>query len=130
MPKWLILLSAYLLVWVPLNFAALALRCFSTLDDRGAAAIAEFAAHGSAAVLCAAAGWMLRVGNAAGRRLAATALIVNAAVTIQALYASALPRDVQPGLALPLTVVTTVHAVTWLAYLSRSRGLRTWLAQL
>jgi hypothetical protein len=127
MPKWLILLSAYLLVWVPLNFAAIALQCFSSLDDRGSPAIAEFMLHGATTVLCAVAGWMLRVRNAAGRRLAVAALIVNAGATVQALYGSALPRDVQPGLALPLAIVTTVHALAWLVYLKRSRRLRTWL---
>ena len=127
MPKWLILLSAYLLVWVPLNFAALAIRSFSSLDDRGVPAVAEFALHGAAAVLCAVAGWMLRVGNAAGRRLSVAALLVNAGATLQALYSSALPRDVQPGLAFPLAMVTVAHALVWLAYLKRSRRLREWL---
>ena len=127
MPKWLILLSAYLLVWVPLNFAALAILSFSSLDDRGVPAVAEFALHGAAAVLCAVAGWMLRVGNAAGRRVSVAALLVNAGATLQALYSSALPRDVQPGLALPLAMVTVVHALVWLAYLKRSRRLREWL---
>ena len=127
MPKWLILLSAYLLVWVPLNFAFLASRSLSSLDSRGLPAVAELALHGAAAVLCAVAGWMLRVGNAAGRRLAAAALVVNAGTTIQALYSSALPRDVQPGLALPFALVTAVHALAWLTYLKRSPRLRIWL---
>jgi hypothetical protein len=129
MPKWLILLSAYLLVWVPLNYAVLASSSFSSLDSRGLPAVAELALHGAAALLCAVAGWMLRVGNAVGRRLAAAALAVNAGVTVQALYSSALPRDVQPGLALPITIVTALHALTWLIYLKRSQRLRTWLGE-
>ena len=128
MPKWLILLSAYLLVWVPLNFAALASRSLPSLASRGSAAVVELALHAAAAILCAAAGWMLRVGNVAGRRLAGVALIANAAATIQALHVSALPRDVSPGLPLPLTIVVSIHTLAWLAYLSRSRGLRRWLA--
>jgi hypothetical protein len=55
------------------------------------------------------------------------ALLVNAGATLQALYSSALPRDVQPGLAFPLAVVTVVHALVWLAYLKRSRRLKAWL---
>ena len=129
MPKWLILLSAYLLVWVPLNFAVLASRSFSSLDSRGLPAVAELALHGAVAVLCAVAGWLLRVGNAAGRRLAATGLVVNAGTTIQALYNSALPRDVPPGLALPFSLVTAVHTAAWLLYLKRSRRLPIWLGQ-
>jgi hypothetical protein len=129
MPKWLILLSAYLLVWIPINFAVLASRSLSSLDSRGWPAMVELTLHGAAALLCAVAGWMLRVGNAAGRRLAAAALVANAGTTIQALHNSALPRDVQPGLALPLTIVTAVHALAWLIYLRRSRRLRAWLGQ-
>ena len=127
MPKWLILLSAYLLIWVPLNFAVLAIGSLPSLDERGFAAVAELALHAAAAMLCAVAGWMLRVGNVAGRRLAGVALIANAAATIQALHVSALPRDVPPGLPLPLTIVVSIHALAWLAYLNRSRDLRTWL---
>jgi hypothetical protein len=127
MPKWLILLSAYLLVWVPLNFAVLASRSLPSLDSRGWLAAAELAVHGAAATLCGAAGWMLRAGNAAGRRLAAAALVANAGTTIQALYSSALPRDVQPGLVLPFAVVTALHALAWLMYLKRSRRMRIWL---
>jgi hypothetical protein len=129
MPKWLILLSAYLLVWVPLNFAVLASSSLASLESRGWPAVAELAAHGTAAMLCGAAGWMLRAGNSAGRRLAAVALIANAGTTIQALHSSTLPRDVQPGLALPLTIGTAAHAIAWLVYLGRSRRLRVWLEQ-
>ena len=129
MPKWLILLSAYLLVWVPVNFAVLALQSLSSLDNRGFAAIVEFGVHGANAVLCAVAGWMLRVRNAAAARLATAALIVNAAVTMQALSGSALPHDVQPGLALPAAAVTALHTSAWLAYVQRSRRLREWLVQ-
>jgi hypothetical protein len=70
---------------------------------------------------------MLWVRNAAGRRLAGAALALNALVTVQAIHASSLPRDVQPGLALPLTVFAAAHAVAWSVYLIRSRRLRVWL---
>src|SRR5262245_50682576 len=129
MPKWLILLSAYLLVWVPLNFAALAARSLSSLGSRGWPAAAELVVHGASAVLCAVAGWMLRAGNPSGRGLAVAALALNAVVTLQALYTSALPRDVQPGLAAPLAIVTVSHALAWLAYLRRSQRLQTWLGE-
>jgi hypothetical protein len=87
----------------------------------------ELAAHGAAALLCAAAGWMLWVRHAAGVGVARAALVVEAAVTVQGLFVSALPRDVAPGLAWPIAAVVVAHALAWLAYLARSRRLRAWL---
>ena len=127
LPRWLFLLCAWLLVWVPLNFAALASRSLPTVGSRGSLAVIELAAHAASAALCAAAGWMLWVRHAAGIGLAAAALVANAAVTIQALYASALPRDVAPGLALPVALITVAYTVGWLLYLKRSGRLRVWL---
>lgn len=126
-PRWLFLLCAWLLAWVPLNFATLASRSLPSVGSRGGAAGIELAAHAAAAALCVAAGWMLWVRHAAGIGLAAAALIVNAAVTIQGLYVSALPRDVSPGLALPLALITVAYSAGWLLYLKRSQRLRVWV---
>ena len=126
-PRWLFLLCAWLLVWVPLNFAALASRSLPSVGSRDSAAVVELAAHGASTALCVAAGWMLWVGHAAGIGLAAAAVIVNAAVTIQALYMSALPRDISPGLALPLALITVAYTAGWLLYLKRSQRLRVWV---
>jgi hypothetical protein len=128
MPGWLVLLCAYLLVWVPLNFAVLANRSLPSVGHRGTVAVLELAVHGIEAILCAAAGWMLRVRNPAGAVLARVALAANAALTLQALYVSSLPRDVRPGLALPLAVFSITHATAWIVYLARSRRVRSWLA--
>jgi hypothetical protein len=128
-PKWLLLLCAYLLVWVPVNFSALAIRSLPSIGDRGGAAAIELSAHAAATALCAAAGWMLKGGNAAGVALGYAALVVNAAVTIQALFVSALPRDVAPGAAWPFALVTVAHTVIWALYISRSRRLRAWVGQ-
>lgn len=128
-PAWLVVLCGYLAVWVPLNFAALATQSLPSIGARGAAAVLELAVHGAAALLCAAAGWMLWSGHAAGAGLARAALTVNAIVAIQALRGSALPRDVPPGLAAPLAVITIAHAAAWIVYLGRSRRLRVWLRE-
>jgi hypothetical protein len=128
MPKWLALLCVYLLVWVPLNFAVLANRSLPSIGHRGTTAALELTAHAIEAMLCAAAGWMLRVRNPAGVSLARVALAAGAVTTLQALYFSVLPRDVRPGLALPLAVVSVVHATAWIVYLTRSRRVRAWLA--
>jgi hypothetical protein len=80
-----------------------------------------------AAVLCAAAGRMLWSGSPSGRRFALLALIVNLAVSLQGLFGSALPRNVSPGTAPLLAVLTTVHAIGWMLYLARSRALRAWI---
>jgi hypothetical protein len=127
MPPWLMLLCAYLLVWVPLNFAALATRSLPSIDSRGAAAAVELVAHAVSAALCAAAGWMLSGRNPAGIQFGLAALAMQVAVTIQALWTSTLPRDVAPGVALPLALFSIVHASGWALYLSRSRRLRVWL---
>ena len=127
LPRWLFLLCAGLLVWVPLNFAALATRSLPSIAGRGTLAAIELAAHAASAGMCAAAGWMLWGRHAAGIGLASAALVLHAVVTIQALYGSALPRDVGPGQALPLTLVTVAYTIAWLIYLKRSRRLRVWV---
>lgn len=128
-PRWLLLLCAYLLAWVPFNFAALASRSLPSITDRGTAAAIELALHAVATMLCAAAGWMLWVRNAGGRRLAVVALTLNLAVSVQAFYVSTLPRDVRPGLALPSAALTAAHTAAWLLYLNRSRALHAWLGE-
>jgi hypothetical protein len=126
-PRWALLLSAYLFIWIPLNFAVLATQVLPSVGRRGAGAQIELALNAVGALLCAAAGWMLYGGTPAGRLLAQAALVVNAALTIHALHASRLPRDVTPGSAMPFTILTALHAAAWILYLRRSRALRAWL---
>ena len=127
MPRWMRLLCAYLMLWVPFSFSALANRSIPSLDSRGLAAGVELAVNAIAAIVCATAGFMLWVRNPAGAWAGRAALVLVAVVTIQAVTASTLPRDLAPGLALPIVVVTLVHAGAWIAYIGRSRRLRAWL---
>ena len=126
-PRLVAVLCAYLAVWIPLNAAALASSALPSLDVRGAAGALELAVHLGCAAVCVAAGWMLWNRRAAGIWFAAAALSVNAVTGIQAVHFSALPRDVPPGLAWPLTVFTLAFTSAWLVYLRRSRRLREWL---
>jgi hypothetical protein len=127
LPKLFLVLCAYLLVWVPLNFALLAERSLPSLRVRGAAATFELLAHGMVALLCIVAGRMLWTGKRAGRWFATVALPANAAASIQSLHASALPHDVPPALVKPLMAVAVVNASLWLTYLYTSARVRGWL---
>ena len=127
MPRWMILLCAYRMVWIPFSFSVLAQRSLTSLDSRGLAAGVEFAVNALTAIVCATAGFMLWVRNPAGAWWGRAALVLVAAVTIQAVTASTLPRDLAPGLAVPVVVVTLAHAGAWIAYISRSTRLRAWL---
>ena len=121
------MLSVYLFAWIPANFALLASRSLPSLASRGPIAALELSAHAVVTIACVAAGWMLRVRNAVGRPVSAVALVLNAAATLQSLYASALPHDVQPGLKLPLATIAVLNAMVWIVYLYKSRAVRTLL---
>lgn len=126
-PRLVVVLCAYLAIWIPLNAAALASSALPSLGERGAFAVLELAVHVLSAALCFGAGWMLWERNPAGVGLGAVALGVHAIVTVQGLHVSTLPRDVPPGLAGPLTAGTIVFTIGWLLYLRRSRRLGAWL---
>ena len=112
-------LCAYLLGWVPLNYAAEVSRTLPSIGFRGAPAAIELATHGLIAATSAAAGWMLWIGTAAGSALAATAVLAAAAGSVQSLYWSALPHNLPPGTKLPLALVAMSHGAGWFLYLRR-----------
>lgn len=113
------LLSAFLLVWVPANFAAELLSALPGLSARGAPAIIELVAHGAAAALAAAAGIAVRTDGPSALSLAALAVAAAAVVAVQSLYWSFLPRQTFPGDRLPLAGLNVVHAAAWLIYFRR-----------
>lgn len=116
---WLLLLSAYLLVWVPLNFAAELLSVLPSLGVRGAPAVVEVVVHGSVAAVSFAAGWALWSGNADALQLASVAVALSTAVGIQGLLWSSLPSQTKPGDHLPLSLLYAAHGLAWLWYLRR-----------
>ncbi len=117
---WVLLLCAYLLGWVPLNFANELFATVPSLQMRGAPAIIELALHGMAAMLCATAGWMLWVGAPAGLTLAAAAVTAAGLVSLQSLFFTVLPRNTAPGERIPLALVTCAHTAFWLAIIVRA----------
>jgi hypothetical protein len=116
---WLLLLSAYLVVWVPLNFAAELASVLPSLGVRGAPAAVEIVVHGAAAAVCVAAGRALWSGSADAFGLASVAVALSTAVAIQSLLWSSLPGQTMPGDHLPLSVLYAAHGLAWLWYLRR-----------
>ena len=115
------LLCAYLLLWVPIGLANEIFATLPSLGMRGAPALAELAVHAAAAVLAAAAGWMLLVYAPAAQQIAQVAVAAQAALAVQSLHWTVLPRQTAPGARLPLTVLAIAHALFWVAVLRRTR---------
>jgi hypothetical protein len=121
MPRALaLLLAAYLLIWIPLQFAREFFLTLPSLGWRGAPAIAELAVHAAVAMVCAAAGRMLLVRAPAALGAAAVAVTAGALVSLQSLLWTHLPRNVAPGEAGPLSLVVVAHALFWLAVIRRA----------
>jgi hypothetical protein len=113
----LVVLSAFLFLWEPLRVAGELTQALPTMGMRGWLAGVELLAHASVAAIAAAAAWSLWNGASHGPGLAIVALSLSAAVTIQSLYWSRLPRQTPPGAQLPLAVLAVAHAGAWIGYL-------------
>lgn len=116
---WLLLLSVYLLAWVPLNFAAELASVLPSLGVRGAAAVVEVLAHGAVAALAFAAGWAIWSGHADVAGFASLAVAGSTLAAIQSLFWSTLPSQTVPGDELPLALLFAAHGSAWLWYLRR-----------
>jgi hypothetical protein len=110
-----LLLSAYLLAWIPLGFAIELFSSASSLDMRGGPAVIELTVHGIVGVLCATAGYTCVIRSPSAAPLAAAAVIAAGGIAIQSLYWTALPRQVAPGERPALVVAACVTAVFWLS---------------
>ncbi|MEO7276181.1 MAG: hypothetical protein ABI211_29700 [Vicinamibacterales bacterium] len=121
---WLLLLCVVLMVWQPLSFAVEASSSLGTLGMRGAAGAVELVVHGAVAALAVAAGWALWQSSPGGPKLARVAIVAAALVSVQSLYATALPSNVFPSDRLPLAALNVTAAAGWLAYLWRSARIR------
>jgi hypothetical protein len=121
MPRALrLLLSAYLLVWAPLQFAVELLTALPSVDARGIGAIGELTIHAGVAMLCALAGRMVWTRAPAARPFASAAVLARGAVAVQSIFASVLPRDIAPGSALPLAALSLGITAFWLIVIARS----------
>jgi hypothetical protein len=117
-----LILSAYLLVWVPVRFAAELLSTLPSLGMRGAIAIMELGAHAIVAMFSvAAAGRMFTSGSPGAFTAASTAVVAAGVVAIQSLFWTVLPRDVAPGTRLPLTAMTIAVTASLLIVIRRAR---------
>jgi hypothetical protein len=114
-------LAVLLFVWEPMRVATELLTSMPTLGMRGPIAIAELAAHAVAAAIAVAAGRALWTGAPHGPSLAIAALVASTAVSLQSLYASALPQQTSPGQHLPFAILAVIYAAGWIAYLRRTR---------
>jgi hypothetical protein len=114
-----LLLSAYLSLWVPLNFAIEALTTMPSLGTRGPLAFAELAMHGIVALLCAIAGRMVWNHAPSARPLAAAAIVGNGIVALQSIFATVLPRDIAPGNQIPLAALAATVAIVCLVMIWR-----------
>jgi hypothetical protein len=109
------LLSSYLLIWVPGTFAAELLMTLPSFGVRGRWARLELAVHGLGAMTCAVAGRMLRIESPSAPVMATAAIAIRTAISLQSLFWTVLPRDVAPGMRLPLALLACVTAIVWLA---------------
>ena len=116
---WLLLLCAFLAVWVPTNFAAELATTLPSLGYRGAPAIVELLVHGVAAALAMAAAWALLTAHLDAERFAMLAIIVATATAIQDLFWSSLPSQTKPGDEWPIAAAYLLNGMLWLAYLRR-----------
>jgi hypothetical protein len=115
------LLSSYLLIWAPGTFALELLSALPTMGMRGLASWIELLVHGTVAMVCAVAGRMLRIDSPAASTLAVSGILAWAAIAIQSLIWTTLPRDVAPGTRGLFLALACLNAVLWLGVLYWSR---------
>jgi hypothetical protein len=115
------LLSSYLLIWAPGTFALELFSALPTIEMRGLASWIELGVHGAVAMVCAVAGRMLRIDSPAASTLAVSGILAWAAIAIQSLIWTTLPRDVAPGTRGLFLALACLNAVLWLGVLYWSR---------
>jgi hypothetical protein len=115
------LLCAALVLWRPLDFVFELTTTLSSLGRRGPLGILEVLWHGGVAATAVAAAQALWAESPAGARLAAIAVTLSAAASVQSLYWSVLPHQTMPGDERILAALSIAHATFWLVYLRRRR---------
>jgi hypothetical protein len=116
---WALLLSVYLCVWVPANFAAAVLATIPSVEMRGALAIVELGLRGLVTLLAVVAGWMISTRAPAAVPFARAAVIAAGAASIQSLFWTVLPHDVAPGQRQPFAALAITNTIFWLVILRR-----------
>jgi hypothetical protein len=116
-----LLLCAYLMVWVPLTFAAELFGTLPSLAMRGVPALLELSIHAVIALFSVIGGWLVWIRPQAAWPMAGAAVVVSSAAALQSLFWTALPRNVAPGEKLPFAVLVIVNAAIWLALIGAAR---------
>jgi hypothetical protein len=121
----LTLFCAALLLWRPLDFAIELPATLPSLGMRGWPGTMELLFHAGVAAIAVAAVRAIWGGMPAGLTLARIAVVLSAGSSIQSLNWSVLPRQTPPGQALPMSILSLLHAGGWLLYLwAINRGRR------
>jgi hypothetical protein len=121
---WLLLLVAFLLVWMPLTFSGELNATLPSIAMRGSAAVLELLVHAATTALAVAAGLALVRRDPHGPMFAVIALAGSCAAVVQSMFWSVLPRQTMPGDRTIVALASIVHAAVWIAYLRRSRRVR------
>jgi hypothetical protein len=116
-----LLLCAYLMVWVPLTFAAELFGALPSLPMRGLPAVLELSLHGVVALFTVISGWILWIRPQAAWPMAGAAVVLSSATALQSLFWTVLPRNIAPGEKLPFAALVIVHAAVWLAVIGAAR---------
>jgi hypothetical protein len=116
-----LLLCAYLMVWVPLTFAAELFGTLPSLPMRGMPAVLELSLHATVALFSVIGGWMVWIRSQAALPMASAAVVVSSAAALQSLFWTTLPRNIAPGEKLPFAALVIVHAAIWLALIGAAR---------
>jgi hypothetical protein len=122
--KRILVLAAFLLVWMPLTFSGELTATLPSIAIRGWAAVLELLVHGAMTAFFVAAGLALVRRDPHGPTFAVIALAGSSAVIVQSMFWSVLPRQTMPGDRTLIAVASIVHAAAWIAYLRRSRRVR------
>jgi hypothetical protein len=122
--RWLLVLVAFLLAWMPWTFSAELSATLPSIAMRGWAAVMELLVHGAVTAFAVSAGMSLVRRDPHGPAFAVIALAGSCAVTVQSMFWSVLPRQTIPGDRTLIVVASIVHAAAWIAYLRRSRRVR------
>lgn len=122
---WLLVLCVMLLVWQPIDLALVASRIVDQIAFRGVSLALALAARVVVTGLGIAAGIALAGGRAGAVALAKTSLIASAATDVATDATSYFPSNRMPGDAPLYAAASLVYYGIWLAYLFRSKRVRT-----
>jgi hypothetical protein len=116
-----LLLCLYLLVWVPLTFAAELFATLPSLAMRGMPALLELSIHAVIALFSVISGWMVWIRAQAAWSMARAAVVISSIAALQSLFLTVVPRNVAPGEKLPFATLVIVNAAIWLALIGAAR---------